>query len=111
VHIACAASVEIGPEVSSSDFATITDSWALFTGPVRTVPPPPPAPVVVERGAYLGFGSIVGPGVRVGEGAFVGEQAVVVNDVAPHSVVYGNPAVEVRRYEAVTGEWIGPRFP
>jgi acetyltransferase-like isoleucine patch superfamily enzyme len=105
VHVVCSTSVEIGPGVSSSDHATVTDSWALLAPRQGPVPPPPPAPVIIESGAYLGFGCIVGPGVRVGEGAFVGEGAVVLDDVEPHSVVYGNPAAPVRRYDRAAACW------
>lgn len=89
LSIACGASVEIGDEVSGSDLVAITDSVGPVPG--RTGDPPP-APVVVERGAYLGAGCVVGPGVRIGEGAYVGEGAVVVDDVPAHAVVRGNPA-------------------
>jgi acetyltransferase-like isoleucine patch superfamily enzyme len=108
--VVCATSVTIGALVSSSDHATVTDSWTLVTSSsAARVPPPAGGAVVIEDGAYLGFGSIVGPGVRVGAGAFVGDGAVVLDDVPAHTVVYGNPARVVRRLDA--GEWIGPRFP
>jgi acetyltransferase-like isoleucine patch superfamily enzyme len=90
-RIVCTVGVTIGTAVSSSDGITITDSW----GPVGDrphLPGPPGAPIVIEDGAYLGWGSVIGPGVRIGAGAIVGEGAVVDDDVAPHTVVYGNPA-------------------
>jgi acetyltransferase-like isoleucine patch superfamily enzyme len=49
-------------------------------------------PVVIEDEAHLGLGAIVLPGVRVGRGAQVGAGAVVTTDVAPQTVVAGNPA-------------------
>lgn len=48
--------------------------------------------VVVERGAMVGAGAVVLPRLRVGAGAIVGAGAVVTRDVAPGSVVMGNPA-------------------
>lgn len=93
-EVLCSVSVTIGRAVSSSDYVAIVDSWgpdgARGTG----------APIVVEDGAYLGWGSIVGPGVRIGAGAFVGEGAVVLDDVAAGTVVYGNPARVVAGYGA-----------
>ena len=95
-EIVCATSVTIGAAVSTSDYVTITDCW----GALGDRGAPPGAPVVVEDGAYLGWGSVICPGVRVGAGAFVGEGAVVLDDVAPHAVVYGNPASPAERYGA-----------
>lgn len=105
-HIASAHRVTIGHRVSTSDHVAVLDTW----GPVdESAPPRPGAGVVVEDGAYLGYGCIVCPGVTIGTGAFVGEGAVVTGDVAPHTVVYGNPAVPVRHLSA--GRWTGTRFP
>ncbi|MEX2458398.1 MAG: acyltransferase [Actinomycetota bacterium] len=52
-------------------------------------------PSTVERRASIGSGAIILPGVRIGAGALVGAGAVVTRDVAPGSVVAGNPAREV----------------
>lgn len=108
-EITCTVGVTLEPGVSTSDYAAISDSWALLAHPPGA-PPPSSAPVVIEAGAYLGWNSFVGPGVRVGAGAFVGEGAIVLDDVAPHTVVYGNPARVVRRLEPTTGRWEGRRF-
>jgi len=109
VTITCALSIDIGAAVSSSDGAAITDCWGPISGSARSVPPPPPSPVVIEEGAYLGAGCVIGPGVRVGAGAFVGEGAVVLDDVPSRTVVYGNPAIVVRRFDPDHG-WQGARF-
>jgi acetyltransferase-like isoleucine patch superfamily enzyme len=100
----CGIGIAIGDRVASSDSATVFDTWwpGAPVGPF----PNDRAPVVIGRHAYLGCNSIVGPGVTVGEGAFVGEGAVVVADVPAHSVVYGNPARVVRRYEERTRCWL-----
>lgn len=50
------------------------------------------APVVLEDGCDIGVGAILLPGVTVGAGAQVGAGAVVTSDVAPFTVVAGNPA-------------------
>lgn len=46
--------------------------------------------------ATLGTNSTVLPGLKIGEGAYVGAGAVVIRDVAPYSVVAGNPARHLR---------------
>jgi len=51
----------------------------------------------VRRRASVGSGAVILCGVTIGEGALVGAGAVVTKDVAPHSVVAGNPARDLRR--------------
>jgi acetyltransferase EpsM len=48
--------------------------------------------VTVGRGAFLGVGAICAPEVSIGDNATVGAGAVVFRDVAPNTVVVGNPA-------------------
>jgi len=50
----------------------------------------------IRRGARIGGGAVLCPGVEVGEEAFVGAGAVVTKDVAPRTVVVGNPAHVLR---------------
>lgn len=47
---------------------------------------------VVRYGASVGAGAVVRCGVTIGTFALVGAGAVVTNDVAPYSLVFGNPA-------------------
>lgn len=49
-------------------------------------------PIVVEDSAWIGAGCLILGGVTIGEGAVVAAGAVVTKDVAPHTVVGGNPA-------------------
>lgn len=46
----------------------------------------------VERGAAIGSGAVILGGLRIGADALVGSGAVVTRDVAPGTIVYGNPA-------------------
>jgi acetyltransferase-like isoleucine patch superfamily enzyme len=50
----------------------------------------------IRRGARVGGGAILCPGVEIGEEAFVGAGAVVTKDVAPRTLVVGNPARVLR---------------
>lgn len=58
--------------------------------------PPEFLQTIIEDGASIGAGSVVLPGLRIGAGAMVAAGAVVTRDVAPHSLVLGNPAKHVR---------------
>ena len=48
--------------------------------------------IVIGNDVWLGYGVIILPGVTIGDGAVCAAGAVVTKDVAPYSVVGGNPA-------------------
>lgn len=54
------------------------------------------APVVIGDRAWVSSHSIVLPGVTIGEGAVVAAGSVVTKDVAPYTLVGGNPARYIR---------------
>jgi acetyltransferase-like isoleucine patch superfamily enzyme len=62
------------------------------------------APIRVGRGAWVGARSIILKGVSIGMGAIVGAGSVVTKDVAPWTIVAGNPARLIRH---LTAEEIG----
>lgn len=53
-------------------------------------------PIRLEDKCWLGFNVTVLSGVTIGEGAVVGSGSVVTRDVAPYTVVAGNPARLIR---------------
>lgn len=54
------------------------------------------ADIVVEEDVFLGARVTILPGVTIGRGAAVGAGSVVTRDVAPETVVGGNPARLIR---------------
>jgi acetyltransferase-like isoleucine patch superfamily enzyme len=54
------------------------------------------APVVIERGAFLGANVTVLAGVRIGSRSFVAAGSVVTDDVPPGTLVAGVPARTIR---------------
>ena len=52
---------------------------------------------VVGNDVWIGYDSLIMPGVTIGNGAIIAARSVVVKDVAPYSVVEGNPAKDIRK--------------
>ena len=107
--ISCASEVTIGDDVLISWGVAIFDhgSHALaFSGRSRDVMDwregqkdwsgVEISPVRIENKAWIGFRSIILPGITIGEGSIVGAGSVVTRDVAPWTIVAGNPARFIR---------------
>jgi maltose O-acetyltransferase len=71
--------------------------------PMRLQGNTPARPVVIEDDVWIGQRAIILPGVTIGSGSIIGSGAVVTKDIAPFSVVGGNPArvIKSRRPETV----------
>ena len=50
----------------------------------------------VGNDVWIGHGALILSGVNIGDGAVIGAASVVSRDVAPYSVVAGNPAREIK---------------
>ncbi|MCP4549098.1 MAG: N-acetyltransferase [bacterium] len=51
---------------------------------------------IIEEGVHIGVNVTLLPMIRIGAGALIGSGAVVTRDVAPRTVVFGNPARETK---------------
>jgi virginiamycin A acetyltransferase len=80
--------------VSTFPFYTL-QGWAMD----------PPAPsdlplkgdTVVGNDVWIGQNAVILPGTRIGDGAIIGASSVVAGEVAPYTVVTGNPARVIRK--------------
>lgn len=57
------------------------------------------APVILEKGCYIGACAVLLPGVTIGAESIVAAGAVVTRDVAPETIVGGVPAKVIRKIE------------
>lgn len=56
-------------------------------------------PIVIADQAWVGADAFIGMGVTIGQGAVVGARAAVFKDVAPWTIVGGNPAKPIKKRE------------
>jgi acetyltransferase-like isoleucine patch superfamily enzyme len=61
---------------------------------------------VIEEEAHIGANSVILPGVRIGKRSQIGAGSVVTKDVPPFSIVAGNPARILKKYDFEKGEWV-----
>ncbi len=52
---------------------------------------------VIGHDVWIGKNALIKQGVNIGTGAVIGMGSVVTKDVAPYSIVAGNPAYEIRK--------------
>ena len=86
--------ITIGTKVAISREAFICTASHDITKPNR---PLVTAPITICDGVWIGARAIILPGVTIGEGAVVAAGSVVTKDVAPWSVVGGNPAKFIKK--------------
>lgn len=98
-HVDCYAvdRITLEPYATVSQYAflcTASHDYRIESMPVIT------APIRIGKRAWVAADAFVGPGVTIGEGAVVGARASVFRNVDPRTVVGGNPARVIKKFEA-----------
>ena len=52
---------------------------------------------VVGNDVWIGSEAMIMPGVKIGDGAVIGSRSLVTKDVAPYTIVGGNPAKPIKK--------------
>lgn len=52
---------------------------------------------VIGNDVWIGQNAVILPGVHIGDGAVIGANSVVGSDIAPYTIVVGNPARKIRQ--------------
>jgi virginiamycin A acetyltransferase len=80
--------------VSAYPFAIFGGEWgAAMEGKSY----PTKGDTTVGNDVWIGYRATIMPGVTIGNGAIIGAYAVVTRDVAPYTIVGGNPAKHIRQ--------------
>lgn len=86
--------------ISTYPFAVFGGAWAENITP-HLAQLPHKGDTVLGSDVWVGRESIIMPGVKIGDGAIVAAYSVVTKDVAPYTIVGGNPAKCIRaRFDA-----------
>lgn len=93
--------IELGEHVTLAERVTILThlNVGYRDHPLQRWFPASSAPVIIERGAFVGAHALILPGVRVGAESFIAAGAVVTRDVPARTLVAGVPARVIRRID------------
>ncbi len=80
--------------ISSYPFAIFGNGWEHA---MEGKSYPTKGDTVIGNDVWIGYGATIMPGVKIGDGAIIATKSVVVRDVAPYSIVGGNPAQEIKK--------------
>ncbi len=87
--------------ISTYPFSIFGSGWERITPTKEELPYR--GDTVVGNDVWIGYDSLIMPGVKIGDGAVIAARSVVAADVAPYTVVGGNPAKLIRqRFPAET---------
>jgi virginiamycin A acetyltransferase len=81
--------------LSTYPFSIFRNGWERVTPPLDDLPIKGDA--VVGNDVWIGYESLIMPGVHIGDGAIIAARSVVVAEVAPYTIVGGNPARSIRQ--------------
>lgn len=80
--------------ISSYPFAIFGNGWE---DAMKDKSYPNKGDIVIGNDVWIGHNATIMLGVTIGDGAIIATNATVVKDVAPYTIVGGNPAKEIRK--------------
>ena len=80
--------------VSTFPFYTL-EGWNMKAPSMEEMPIK--GDTVIGNDVWIGQNAVILPGVHIGDGAIIGANSVVGHDVAPYTIVVGNPARVLRK--------------
>jgi acetyltransferase-like isoleucine patch superfamily enzyme len=100
-------SVSIGPYCLTGESCSFIGATHVAdpTRPYRTTGVTAEDEIVVGANCFFGYGASVLGNVRIGHGCIVGAHSFIRADVPPFSIVVGNPARVIKRFDFTSGDW------
>lgn len=80
--------------ISTYPFAIFGNGWE---GAMDGREYPRKGDIIIGNDVWIGYNATIMAGVTIGDGAIIATNATVVKDVAPYTIVGGNPAREIKR--------------
>lgn len=81
--------------ISTYPFQIFGNGWE------KAMPAPGDLPykgdTVIGHDVWIGYQALIMPGVQIGNGAIIASRSVVTSDVAPYTIVGGNPAKPLKQ--------------
>lgn len=81
--------------ISTYPFQIFGNGWE------KVMPAPGELPykgdTTVGNDVWIGYEALIMPGVTIGNGAIIASRSVVVSDIAPYTIVGGNPATPIKQ--------------
>lgn len=80
---------------STYPFSIFGNGWEKVMPKIKDLPYK--GDTIIGNDVWIGYDSLIMPGIKIGDGAIIASRSVVVSDVAPYTIVGGNPAKEIRK--------------
>jgi virginiamycin A acetyltransferase len=80
--------------ISSYPFAVFGEDWKTAMEGKNY---PSKGDTIIGNDVWIGFNATIMPGVTIGDGAIIASNATVTKNVAPYTIVGGNPAKEIKK--------------
>ena len=81
--------------ISTYPFSIFRNGWESVTPEISDLPYK--GDTIIGNDVWIGANTTIMPGINIGDGAIIATNSTVTKDVAPYTIVGGNPAILIRK--------------